>query len=150
MSTALRRKRNRSRGRLVSGVPVSVLVAPLIPVLTDSELEVILTQARKAGAQHAGYILLRLPHELKDMFQHWLEAHEPDKAAHVMNRIRDTRGGKAYDSRFGVRMRGTGAFAQLIAKRFELARRRLGYLAPPSLDCSGFRPPQAAGQLALF
>lgn len=133
-----------------AGVPVSVLVAPVIPVLTDSELETILAHARAAGAQHAAYILLRLPHELKDMFQHWLEAHEPHKAAHVMQRIRDTRGGKTYDPRFGARMRGTGVFAQLIEKRFELARKRLGYRAPPSLDCSRFTPPQVAGQLSLF
>jgi DNA repair photolyase len=100
-----------------AGIPVGVLVAPLIPVLTDSELETILAQAREAGAASAAYVLLRLPHEVKDLFREWLEEHEPTKAGHVMQRIRDSRGGKDYDAEFGARMRGTGIFADLLAQR---------------------------------
>ena len=133
-----------------AGIPTTVLVAPLIPVLTDHELETILERARNAGARAAGYVLLRLPHELKDMFRAWLQEHEPDKAAHVLNRLRDTRGGKDYDARFGTRMRGSGDYADLLGKRFTLAARRLGYGATPALDCSQFRPPGPAGQLPLL
>jgi DNA repair photolyase len=133
-----------------AGVPVSVLVAPLIPVLTDGELEKILEVAHAAGARAAGYVLLRLPHELKEMFEAWLTAHEPGKAAHVMNRIRDMRGGKDYDSRFGARMRGTGDYADLLAKRFAMAERRLGFGDFPPLDDSQFCPPRSTPQLELF
>jgi len=133
-----------------AGVPVSVLVAPLIPVLTDCELENILESAHAAGARAAGYVLLRLPHELKELFAAWLTAHEPRKAAHVMNRIRDMRGGKEYDSRFGTRMRGTGDYADLLAKRFAMAERRLGFGDFPPLDTSQFRPPRITPQLELF
>ncbi len=133
-----------------AGVPVSVLVAPLIPVLTDGEMEKILEVAHAAGARAAGYVLLRLPHELKELFEAWLAAHEPRKAAHVMNRIRDMRGGKDYDSRFGVRMRGTGDYADLIAKRFDIAHRKLGFSDFPSLDVAQFRPPRVTPQLELF
>lgn len=132
------------------GIPVSVLVAPLIPVLTDGELEKILEAARAAGAGAAGYVLLRLPHELKELFQSWLSTHEPLKAEHVMNRIRDTRGGKEYDSRFGVRMRGTGDYADLIAQRFQIAYRKLQFAEFPDLDCTLFRPPRLGPQLDLF
>jgi DNA repair photolyase len=133
-----------------AGIPVSVLVAPLIPVLTDGELEKILDAAHAAGARAAGYVLLRLPHELKELFEAWLAAHEPLKAAHVMNRVRDTRGGKDYDSRFGVRMRGTGDYAELIAKRFDIARRKLGFSDFPPLDATQFRAPRVGPQLDLF
>jgi DNA repair photolyase len=138
------------RNLSAAGVPVSVLVAPLIPVLTDGELENILEATHAAGARAAGYVLLRLPHELKEMFEAWLTAHEPGKAAHVMNRIRDMRGGKDYDSRFGVRMRGTGDYADLLAKRFAMAERRLGFGDFPPLDASQFRPPRVTPQLELF
>jgi DNA repair photolyase len=134
-----------------AGVPVGVLVAPLIPVLTDSELETILTQAREAGAVSAGYVLLRLPHEVKDLFREWLTEHEPTKAGHVMQRIRDSRGGKDYDAAFGTRMRGTGLFADLIAQRFRAAYARLGFGGGPELDCSRFRASRAERpQLELF
>ena len=133
-----------------AGIPVSVLVAPLIPVLTDGELENILEAAHAAGVRAAGYVLLRLPHEVKELFEAWLETHEPGKAAHVMSRIRDTRGGKDYDSRFGVRMRGTGDYAELLAKRFAMAERRLGFGDFPPLDASQFRPPRITPQLELF
>ncbi len=133
-------------------VPVSVLVAPVIPVLTDPELESILAAVKDAGARSAGYILLRLPLEVSKLFQQWLETHYPLKAEHVMTRVRDTRGGKDYDSRFGVRLKGTGAFADAIAQRFALACKRLG-LDPreDSLDCSRFCvPAQSGDQLGLF
>jgi len=134
-----------------AGIPVAVLIAPVIPVLTDGELETILEQARQAGAQHAGYVLLRLPHELKDMFQDWLTTHAPLKAQHVLNQIRDTRGGQLYDNRFGVRMRGVGNYASLIQKRFDLAIRRLGYTSGPCLDTSCFTPPtRESPQTSLF
>jgi DNA repair photolyase len=133
-----------------AGVPVAVLTAPVIPVLTDSELERILEAAREAGAGAAGYVLLRLPHELKELFQAWLEAHFPLKAGHVMQRVRDTRAGKDYDSRFGARMRGTGEYAELIAKRFAIAHKKLGFGDFPPLDASQFRPPSITPQLELF
>lgn len=134
-----------------AGIPVTVLVAPLIPVLTDHEMEAILSAARDVGAQEAGYVLLRLPHEIKALFADWLDAHEPLKASHVLSRVRDMRGGREYDARFGTRMRGTGVFAELLAQRFQLAYRRLGYEAPAPLDCSVFTPPLLPGeQLSLF
>lgn len=133
-----------------AGIPASVLVAPVIPVLTDAELETILSAAREAGAGAAGYVLLRLPHELKEMFQAWLAAHAPLTAGHVMHRLRDTRGGREYDSRFGQRMRGTGEYADLLAKRFSIAHRKLGFGDFASLDCSQFTPPRVTPQLELF
>ncbi|BAZ93822.1 radical SAM protein [Thiohalobacter thiocyanaticus] len=134
-----------------AGVPVSVLVAPLIPVLTDAELEALLEAAHEAGACDAGYVLLRLPHEVRDLFSDWLQMHEPLKAEHVLNRIRDCRGGRDYDAAFGSRMRGTGIFADLLAQRFGKAYRRLDFPGAPSLDCSRFRPPrEETPQLGLF
>ncbi len=134
-----------------AGVPVSVLAAPLIPVLTDPELERILEAAREAGATAAGYVLLRLPHEVKGLFAEWLEMHAPLKAAHVMNRLRDSRGGREYDAAFGRRMRGSGVYADLISQRFRSVVKRLGFIDAPPLDCSQFRPPRAATpQLDLF
>ena len=137
------------RALSAAGIPVTVLVAPLIPVLTDSELEAILAEARAGGARDAGYVLLRLPHELKEMFRDWLGKQAPLKAAHVMNRLRDCRGGRDYEARFGERMRGTGVFADLIRKRFRLAYERLGFEATPDMDCDSFAPPED-GQLRLF
>ncbi|ESS67091.1 DNA repair photolyase [Methyloglobulus morosus KoM1] len=133
-----------------AGIPVSVLVAPLIPMLNDSELETILQQCRAAGALDAGYVLLRLPHELKDLFTEWLQTHEPLKADHVMHRIYDSRGGKAYDSTFGVRMRGTGQYADLLAQRFHLAMKKLAFPGSPPLNSSLFRSKLISGQLDLF
>ena len=132
-----------------AGIPVMVLVAPLIPVLTDSELETILSAARDAGASSAGYVLLRLPHELGEMFAEWLEVHAPGKAGHVMNRIRDCRQGKDYDAGFGKRMTGEGVFAQLIQKRYRLAMQKLDFPGTEDLDTTLFRPATAA-QMALF
>jgi DNA repair photolyase len=110
-----------------AGIPTGVLVAPVIPAITDHELEDILAAAREAGADSAGYVLLRLPHELKILFREWLAEHYPDRAKHVMSLINQTQGGKDYDSTFGRRMSGTGAYAELLRSRFELARRKCGY-----------------------
>jgi DNA repair photolyase len=127
-----------------------VLAAPCIPGLTDDELDNILSAARDAGATHAGYVLLRLPHELKEIFQDWLQVHEPLKAERVMALIREGRGGREYDATFGRRMTGSGAYADMIAQRFRLAVRRLGFGDAPALDCSAFRPPSLDGQLSLL
>jgi DNA repair photolyase len=136
-----------------AGIPVSVLVAPVIPAITDHEMEDILAAAHAAGAVGAGYVLLRLPHEVKDLFREWLAQHYPDRAKHVMSLINQARGGKDYDSEFGVRMVGTGPYAQLLRTRFELARRRLGLQDAEGrheLTTSLFRPPAAnQAQLSL-
>src|SRR6202140_4705666 len=110
-----------------AGVPVGVMVAPVIPAITDHELEAILRAAREAGASCASYVLLRLPHEVKILFREWLQQHYPDRAKHVMSLINQARGGKDYDSQFGVRMRGTGPYAELLRARFEMAVRKLGF-----------------------
>lgn len=134
-----------------AGVPVGVLAAPVIPFLTDPELEAILKAARQAGAGFAGFVLLRLPHEVNLLFQDWLERHYPLKAAHVMSRLRQMRQGRDNDPAFGRRMTGSGEWARLLARRFDAARRRLGFaekVAP--LDRSRFKPPALDHQLALF
>ena len=128
-----------------AGVPVGVMVAPVIPALNDHEIEAILEATHAAGARAAGHVLLRLPHELKDVWREWLQLHYADRAAHVMSLVRQMRGGRDYDSRFGTRMRGEGPFADLIAQRFERARRRLGFARLPALDTSLFRPPATPG-----
>lgn len=109
-----------------AGIPVGVMVAPIIPVLTDAETERILGAAAASGAQSAAYVLLRLPHELKDLFREWLEHNEPLKAKHVMSRLQAMRGGRDNDARFGVRQRGEGEYASLLAQRFAAACVRLG------------------------
>lgn len=132
-------------------IPVQVMVAPIIPVVNDSEVERILERTRAAGALDAGYVLLRLPLEIKGLFEEWLAEHLPARAEHVMNRVRDSHGGRAYRSEFGLRMRGTGQFADLIAKRFQLAHRRLGFPGMPELDTTRFSPPAVeTSQLSLF
>ncbi len=140
------------RALAAAGVPVRVMVAPLIPVLTEPELEAILEAARDAGARGASWILLRLPHEVAPLFRDWLDRHEPGRAAHVMARLREMRGGRDYDSEWGRRMTGEGVHAQLIARRFAVAARRLGLDGPlPPADTSRFAPPPRAGdQLSLF
>jgi DNA repair photolyase len=110
-----------------AGIPAGVLVAPVIPAITDHEMEDILAAAKQAGAGSAGYVLLRLPHEVKILFREWLDVHYPDRAKHVMSLINQTRGGKDYDAEFGRRMIGTGAYAELLRTRFELARRKCGF-----------------------
>ncbi len=134
-----------------AGVPVSVLAAPLIPAVNDAELEQLLAAAAAAGATRAGYVLLRLPHEVKDLFRAWLEQHMPLRAQHVMSLVQQARGGRDNDPRFGMRMRGTGPWAEMLRARFELARKRLGLNADrnPELDTTGFRPPSSHGQLDL-
>jgi DNA repair photolyase len=133
-----------------AGVPVSVMCAPMIPMINDMELEALLEAAADAGARSAGYVLLRLPLEIAELFEQWLRVHFPERAEHVLSLIRQSRGGKHYDSRFGSRMRGEGQFAELLAQRFRLARRRLGLDQRERvvLDCSQFCPP--GGQLSLL
>ncbi len=135
-----------------AGVPTGVMVAPVIPALNDSEIEKILTGAAYAGATSAGFVLLRLPHEIKDLFREWLEENRPDAADHVMSLIRSMRGGKDYDAEWGKRMRGTGPYAWQIGRRFEIATRRLGLdRGGWKLDCTKFKvPPRAGDQLALL
>lgn len=135
-----------------AGVPVGVLAAPLIPALNDHELEVIFEAAAAAGARSARYILVRLPHEIKQLFADWLEEHYPDRAKRVLELIRTTRGGKLYDASYGTRMRGTGRYADLLAQRFELAARRFKLRESlPDADGSQFRVPSSRGaQLGLF
>lgn len=135
-----------------AGIPVGVLVAPVIPALTDHELEGILEAVREAGAGSAGYVMLRLPHEVKGLFEEWLACHEPQRHAHVMSLVRQVRDGRENDPGFGSRMHGTGPLADLFAQRFALACRRLGLeSAPPALDCTQFLPPgRDSRQLSLF
>jgi DNA repair photolyase len=134
------------------GVPCGVLASPMIPALNDSELERILKEGAAAGAVTAGYVLLRLPLELKDLFSEWLQTHYPTKAKHVESLVRETRGGALYQAEFGMRMRGTGPYAELLQKRFRAARARYGLDRPrPPLDTSRFRKPAHRGdQLSLF
>ncbi|MCV2864163.1 PA0069 family radical SAM protein [Defluviimonas sp. WL0075] len=135
-----------------AGIPVRAMVAPVIPVLTDPEMERIMTQAREHGATAASWILLRLPLEVAPLFRDWLARNEPGRAAHVMNRLREMRGGADYDADWGKRMRGEGVAARLLAQRFDLAARRLGLDRPlPGLRTDLFAPPPRSGdQLSLF
>ena len=134
-----------------AGVPVGVLTAPIIPAVNDAELEALLAAAAGAGATRAGYVLLRLPHEVKDLFRAWLQQHLPLRAAHVMSLIRQARDGRDNDPRFGQRMRGNGPWAAMLRARFELARKRLGLSGErdPDLDSTRFRPPHGSSQLEL-
>lgn len=127
-----------------AGVPVGTMVAPVIPTITDREMERILEAAYAHGARAAGYVLLRLPHELKQVWREWLSLHYPERAAHAMSLVQQMRGGKDYDSAYGTRMRGEGPFADLIAMRFAKAYKRIGYGRLPSLDSSKFLPPLPA------
>jgi DNA repair photolyase len=134
-----------------AGIPCGVLAAPVIPGLTDHELEAILQRARAAGARSAGYVLLRLPLEVRQLFHDWLELHRPERAAKVIGQIRDCRGGRDYDANFATRMQGTGPLARLIADRFRLSERRLGFLPAPELKTGRFRVPgRLSDQLSLF
>ncbi|HUB95910.1 MAG TPA: PA0069 family radical SAM protein [Stellaceae bacterium] len=136
-----------------AGIPVAVLASPMIPALNDAELEHILEAASQAGASSAGYILLRLPLEIAPLFEEWLGTHAPDKARHVMSLIRQSRGGKNYQSEFGRRMRGTGPYAEMLRLRFERAIRRFGLERGRAwqLDTTSFRrPPQKGDQLSLL
>lgn len=140
-------------GRLArAGIPVRIQVSPLIPALTDHELEAVMEAGRDAGASYANSIPLRLPLEVADLFRRWIETTFPERAARVMGRVRELHGGKDYDSAFGTRMRGQGPWADLIHRRADLARKRLGLgNGLPPLRCDLFeRPPQPGDQLALF
>jgi len=136
-----------------AGVPVTAMMAPVIPALNDHELESILETAAAAGAARAGYLLLRLPNELGALFEQWLLEHYPARAGRVLGRIRELRGGRLNDPRFGHRMRGEGVYAALLSRRFEVACRRHGLnLADrPELDCTQFQgDPAAPRQAELF
>ncbi|MCE8546243.1 PA0069 family radical SAM protein [Ruegeria pomeroyi] len=135
-----------------AGVPVRVMTSPLIPGLTDHELEALLAAGAEAGADTASWIMLRLPREVSPLWQEWLAEHAPARAAKVMARLREMHGGRDYDPRWGHRMRGEGEYAQMIAKRFRTACKRIGLAQEaPALRCDLFRvPPQPGDQLSLF
>lgn len=134
-----------------AGIPVGVMVAPMIPMINDRELEHILEAAREHGARSASYVLLRLPHELKTIWREWLELHYPDRAKHVMSLVQQMRGGKDYDSGFGTRMRGEGPFAELLNQRFAKAHSRLEFGRLPTLNVDDFVPPRRQSpQAELF
>ena len=134
-----------------SGIPVTVMIAPVVPVLTDHELERIMGAARAAGAADAAFILLRLPYEVKDLFVEWLEARFPAKAKHVLSLIRQQRDGKLNDAQFGRRMKGQGEYARLLSTRFTIAKKRLGFPGRTPLVTTLFRPPPRPGdQLRLL
>ncbi|WP_313701395.1 PA0069 family radical SAM protein [Achromobacter sp.] len=132
-----------------AGVPVGVLVAPVIPFINDESMEHILQEAKAAGAHYASYTVLRLPWEVKTLFEDWLNAHYPDRAQRVLHRIEDLRNGRRNDPNFGSRMRGTGIWADLLRQRFAVATRKLGLNRTRlSLDCSRFVPPAGPGASA--
>jgi DNA repair photolyase len=135
-----------------AGCPVRVMASPMVPALTDHELEAILAAGREAGAVAASWIMLRLPREVADLFREWLERHFPDRAARVMGRVRELHGGQDYDPEWGKRMTGEGAFADLMRHRFAIAVKRLGLDTElPPLRTDLFRvPPKAGDQLDLF
>jgi DNA repair photolyase len=141
-------KRIETLQRLVdAGVPASVMVAPVIPGLTDMEMERILERASSVGVRNAGYVLLRLPLEIGDLFTEWLTANCPDRAKRVLSLMRSTHGGKLYDSKWGERMTGEGPYAWMIGRRFEMAAERLGMnQASVELRTDLFTPPSRPGQ----
>lgn len=135
-----------------AGIPTVVMVAPIIPGLTDHEIEAILEAARDAGVSEAGYVMLRMPHEIKELFREWLETEYPDRASRVITLMQSMHGGSDYNSEFGIRQRGSGPYADQIAMRFRLALKRLGLGKPRQpLRTDLFRAPTLPGsQLALF
>jgi len=139
-----------------AGVPVGVMVAPVIPAVNDEEIETILTRAHAAGATEAGYVTLRLPRELREMFREWLVTHFPDRLERTLSLVRSMHGGKDYDSQWGQRMAGSGPYAWMIGRRFEMAAQRLGFREEPfALRADLFRRPAAGEaegpkQLSLF
>ena len=148
-ASAPHRRLQAIRALSAAGVPVGVLLSPVIPMITDVDMEEILSQAREAGATQASYAIVRLPGEVAELFQEWLEQHFPERAAHVMSLVRQMRGGRDNDPRFGVRMKGEGPFAELLARRFKVAVHRLGYTQGEAYDlrCDLFRAPTPQGQL---
>ena len=151
-STAPQRRLSVLRTLSDAGIPCGVLVAPVIPFLNDRDMETVLERSAAQGASMAGYVILRLPYELKELFKDWLQRHYPLKAAHIMSQIRQMRGGRENDPRFGARMKGEGLFAELQKRRFQLACERYGLnlRGRNQLDTTRFRPPAGAGQLSLF
>ncbi len=135
-----------------AGIPTAIMTAPIVPAINDSEIERLLDAGAAAGATEAGFVMLRMPLEIKDLFREWLQEHFPDKEKHVISLIRDIHGGKDYDSTWGLRQRGTGPYAWSIARRFELACRKLGLnRRSMPLTTSLFRKPKMAGsQMDLF
>ncbi len=135
-----------------AGVPVRVMASPLVPALTDPELEAILEAGRDAGASAASWIMLRLPREVATLWQEWLEGHYPDRAARIMGHLRDMHGGEVYSAKWFSRMRGEGPYAEIIARRFDRAARALGLdQRQPELRCDLFKVPLRAGdQMRLF
>jgi DNA repair photolyase len=138
-----------------AGVPVGVMVAPIVPAVNDAEIETILTRAYAAGAREAGYVVLRLPLELRDMFREWLQVHFPDRLNRVVSLVQSMHSGKDYESQWGRRMAGSGPYAWMIGRRFEMATQRIGYNeARQVLRCDLFRPsrqePEKGAQLSLF
>jgi DNA repair photolyase len=139
------------RALAAAGIPASVMFAPVIPALNDDEMEAVLAAAAEAGARSAGYVMLRMPLEIKDLFREWLVAHAPDRGKHVLSLMKSMRGGKDYDAAWGKRMSGTGPYANMIAQRFQIAVRRLKLNEKHEpLDTAKFRRPVRQGdQLAL-
>ncbi len=135
-----------------AGVPVRVMTSPIIPGLTDHELENLLEAGKQAGADSASWIMLRLPREVSELWREWLAEHQPGRAEKVMARLREMHGGKEYDPRWGHRMRGEGTYAEMVSQRFNAAVKRLGLSVKlPPLNCADFAPPPQPGdQLALF
>jgi DNA repair photolyase len=135
-----------------AGIPTAVMFAPVIPALNDDEMESVLEAAVKAGATSAGYVLLRLPLEIKDLFREWLEEKTPNKAKHVISLIKQMRGGKEYDSQWHTRMKGTGPYAEMIGRRFQMAVKRLGLNGErrPLATNLFRRPPKSGDQLKLL
>ncbi|MBA85050.1 PA0069 family radical SAM protein [Thalassobius sp. S69A] len=135
-----------------AGVPVRVMTSPIVPMLNDHEIEALLEAGKNAGADAASWIMLRLPLEVSALFQEWLQAHFPQRAARIMARLREMHGGQDYDAQWGRRMRGQGPYAEMIAARFKTAARRLGLdCKQPALRCDLFQPPPRKGdQLSLF
>jgi DNA repair photolyase len=134
-----------------AGIPVGVMVAPIVPGLTDHEMPQILEAAAEAGAQYASWTMMRLPYGVKDLFETWINEHYPDRANKVLNRIREMRRGKLYDANFGSRMTGEGIFAEQIGEIFRLHRRKYGLdkrMRP--LSIAAFQRPAANGQMSLF
>jgi DNA repair photolyase len=151
-ASAPQRRLDALRQLASAGVPASVMVAPVIPALNDSEIERILDSAAAVGVKEAGYVLLRLPLEVRDLFREWLMANFPDRYRHVFKLIRETRGGKDYDSQWGKRMTGGGPVAWMIGRRFEIACEKLGLNeSRTALSTRHFKPPrESAEQLSLF
>ena len=135
-----------------NNIPCGVMIAALVPALNDKTMEHVLEAAAAAGAKEAAYVVMRLPHELKTLFKEWLAEHYPDRAEHVMSIVRQMRGGRENDPNFGSRMTGTGNYAELMEKRFDIACRRYGINRREELDldCSRFKPPSVSGQLKLL